>query len=283
MRRPKGMKAAPRFFSTRQLVIAGLSVPILLLIVAGWLQWRSLDDFRAARERVATSHAVQRHLDAFLSSMKDAETGQRGYLLTHLDDYLKPYHNALVVAPQELQALKGLTADNPEQWKNLLRLGAIMSDKFGEIGQTISLVRRGDAEAAIRLVRMGTGQRIMEEIRETAAQMHEVERQLYLQREEAYQREIVFNSRLSFLLVVLGLVFIAAIFLLLRRLERLQSIITICAWSHMIQYEGEWLSIEDYLKRRFKVSISHGISTAEAQKLLQNIRKNRAEEDAERL
>ena len=268
------MKAAPRFFSTRRLVISGLSVPIFLLAIAGWFHWRSLGDFQSARDRVARSHAVQRHLDAFFSSMKDAETGQRGFLLTHADDYLKPYLDALAVAPAELEVLKGLTADNPEQGKNLSRLGAMMADKFSEMGQTLALVRGGNPNDAIRLVREDTGQKIMEEIRETVAQMHGVERQLYVQREEAYQREIVFNSRLSFLLIVLGLVFIAAIFLLLHRLERLQSLVTICAWSHMIQYEGQWLSIEDYLKRRFKVSISHGISTSEAQKLLLNIKRD---------
>jgi hypothetical protein len=50
--------------------------------------------------------------------------------------------------------------------------------------------------------------------------------------------------------------------------ERVESLVTICAWSHTVKYEGQWISIEDYLKRRFHISTSHGISPAEARKLL---------------
>lgn len=54
--------------------------------------------------------------------------------------------------------------------------------------------------------------------------------------------------------------------------QRVSDLVRICAWSRTVEYEGEWLSFEEYLKRRFDIDTSHGISPAEAQKILQSER-----------
>lgn len=52
-----------------------------------------------------------------------------------------------------------------------------------------------------------------------------------------------------------------------RQLEqKLSGLVTICAWSRTIEYQGEWLSFEEYLKRRFDIDTSHGISPDQARK-----------------
>ena len=48
--------------------------------------------------------------------------------------------------------------------------------------------------------------------------------------------------------------------------QKVQSLVTVCAWSRTVEYEGEWISFEKYLLRRFNVNTSHGISPAEAEK-----------------
>jgi len=48
--------------------------------------------------------------------------------------------------------------------------------------------------------------------------------------------------------------------------QRVQTLVTVCAWSRTVEYEGEWISFEQYLLRRFNVNTSHGISPAEAEK-----------------
>jgi hypothetical protein len=50
--------------------------------------------------------------------------------------------------------------------------------------------------------------------------------------------------------------------------QKVEGLVTMCAWSRTIEYEGEWISFEDYLQRRFGIRTSHGISPAEAAKLL---------------
>jgi hypothetical protein len=49
--------------------------------------------------------------------------------------------------------------------------------------------------------------------------------------------------------------------------ERVSGLLTVCAWSHTVKYEGEWISFEQYLKRRFNIDTTHGISPAEAEKV----------------
>ena len=50
--------------------------------------------------------------------------------------------------------------------------------------------------------------------------------------------------------------------------QQVNSLVTMCAWSRTVEYQGEWISFEDYLKRRFNISTTHSISPAEAEKVL---------------
>jgi hypothetical protein len=59
--------------------------------------------------------------------------------------------------------------------------------------------------------------------------------------------------------------------------HQVHNLVTICAWSHTIEYRGEWLSVEDYLHRRFGLTSTHGVSPAEAERLLSAMRSDLAE------
>ena len=56
--------------------------------------------------------------------------------------------------------------------------------------------------------------------------------------------------------------------------ERVAGLVTMCAWSRTVEYEGEWISFEEYLKRRFNLDTSHGISPAEAKKAFGDLKPN---------
>lgn len=63
-----------------------------------------------------------------------------------------------------------------------------------------------------------------------------------------------------------------------RELEnRVNALVTVCAWSRTVEYEGEWISFEKYLLKRFNVNTSHGISPSEARKLFSETRANNGE------
>jgi hypothetical protein len=67
-----------------------------------------------------------------------------------------------------------------------------------------------------------------------------------------------------------------AVVAILLRLEHLRQIVTVCAWTGQVKFEGEWIRLEDYLKRRFGVSVSHGLSKEAAAKMMQEIRQSNA-------
>lgn len=262
------VKSFPRLLTTRRLIILGLSVPVLLLFLVGCLQWRSAHDFRVSREGVAQSRDLQQNLESFLSLMKDAETGQRGFILTHKESYLVPYYDAVAASHDQLQVLGKLAADNPEQKLNFDKLGNLMDTRLNELAMTIYMEKHKNHKVAMSVVQSDYGQNTMDQIRATVAKMQGIEASRLQLREDGYQRNSQINFALSGILIVLGLGFIVATGLLLRRMEIMQSMITICAWSKLIEYEGEWLSVEQYLSRRLSARVTHGISRAEAEKVL---------------
>ena len=263
------MKFTSHPLSPRRLAILGMLVLTLLLLLVGGLQWKSGSDFRNSRASVSHARTVLLDLESLLACMIDAETGQRGYLLVHQDSYLEPYNHSLVASRDQIQTLEQLVWD-PEQQKNLAHLEPLIRAKLDELAQTITLEQRGDHAGALQIMISNAGKNTMDEIRVTIGVMQARETSLFQQREDAYQRYSHINFELSALLLALTLGFIVAIvfFFLLRRLERMQEMITICSWSRLIEYEGEWLSVEQYLARRFHAHVTHGISHGEAYKML---------------
>src|ERR1700744_2247299 len=114
-------------------------------------------------------------LDELLSTIKDAETGQRGYLLTNNDRYLEPYNAALPVATAELDQLAELTRDNPNQQARIPQLKLHIDAKFAELKQTIDLRRTQGAEAALAVVTTDRGKAEMDAIRAQLAAMDQEE------------------------------------------------------------------------------------------------------------
>ena len=269
------MKSLFKRPSARQLIIVGVSIPILLLVLVGWLQWQSVSDYTNAREWGTHTRIVMLNLESLLSCLNDAETGQRGYLLTHKEAYLEPYTHALRGIPHEMQALRYTTQGNLEEQKNINQLEPLVDAKLNELAQTVALERNLDHAGAIKVVMNDFGKNTMNQIRVILTSMQDIERGLLQEREESYQRLARRNSMLSGMIIAIGIGFIIAVFFLLRRLERMQEMVKICAWSKLIEFEGEWLSIEDYLTRRFKAHISHGMSDDEAKKMLRLINKEK--------
>ena len=84
--------------------LAGLVIAILTVALIAFFTYRTLQTREAAVERVTQTLEVRHQLEALLSSVKDAETGQRGFLLTGEERYLEPYTNAKAALPGELKA-----------------------------------------------------------------------------------------------------------------------------------------------------------------------------------
>ena len=151
-----------------QKVAAGFGLALVFLAALAWFGYFIPRRFIALTEKRRESVQVVEHLAAFLSLMKDVETGQRGYLLTGQEEYLEPYRVAREASRRELSELRVLTAGQTGSAKLLAVLEDLARRKISELERTIAL-RRGDPEhglaEALEIVRSGEGKRLMDQIR----------------------------------------------------------------------------------------------------------------------
>ncbi|MBL4693646.1 MAG: CHASE3 domain-containing protein [Magnetovibrio sp.] len=161
-------------------LVAGFVILLIVLSSSFWTLNRTED----ARKWVAHSFEVQKALTHVLSSLQDAETGQRGFLLTGEEKYLEPFNAALTLLDSNFAKVKQLTLDNAEQQKNLVYAKPLIDEKMDELAKTISLYRSRGSLAAIDLVNTNRGKAVMDELRLILFNMQERERVLLNQREE---------------------------------------------------------------------------------------------------
>ncbi|UIN36885.1 CHASE3 domain-containing protein [Methylobacterium oryzae] len=147
------------------------AVLLAILVLVGAVTWERLSASREAREWSQHSYRVLATLKDLAIALRDAETGQRGYVITGKDEYLVPYE----AARDHLGLLQGellkLTADNPAQQERLRTLAPLVQRKLEELGQTVQLRRDVGFEAAQRLVNTDAGRGLTKEGEITLASM----------------------------------------------------------------------------------------------------------------
>ena len=151
------------------------------------LSYRSLQNRSIAGERVTHTFKVLEQAGALLSAVKDAETGQRGFLLTGEERYLEPYTKALATLGLELRDLRSLTSDNPQQLRRIDALEQTIRQKTDELEQTIALRRKGSLQDALALVHSDVGLAAMGGIRASIGELEEEERLLLIDREKQWR------------------------------------------------------------------------------------------------
>ncbi|HSF72653.1 MAG TPA: CHASE3 domain-containing protein, partial [Microcoleus sp.] len=194
---------------TRQ-ITAGIGMAVALLILNAATSYRNTLKLVENERWVSHTHQVLTELEATLSTLKDAETGQRGYLLTGEERYLEPYHSAIARINQQVVGLQQLTADNNRQQQRIRDLKIAINSKLAELQETINLRRQQNLEAALRQVKSGRGKQIMGDIRQQIAAMTAEETQLLQQRARESQTSATLTiltftvaALVNFLLMVL--------------------------------------------------------------------------------
>ncbi len=165
-------------------ILLAFSIGLILFGVVGIAAYINTQGLIERNNWVVHTHEVLENIEGVLSTLKDAETGQRGFILTGQDRYLEPYTHAAGLIQNRLAKLADLTADNPDQQAAIGRLKSLAGMKFSELQQTIDLRRNSGTEAATKVILADRGKRIMDEIRGLLGQMEERERQLLQKREQ---------------------------------------------------------------------------------------------------
>lgn len=127
----------------RRNLIAGSVISILILAVTTTASWISIERLMDSQKWVDHTNQVILTLENTLSRTKDAETGQRGYLLTGQEDFLAPYNGAKEDVWDSFGKLGVLTADNAEQQKDLSQLSDLISYRFQLLERSVDDKKSG--------------------------------------------------------------------------------------------------------------------------------------------
>lgn len=126
-------------------------------------------------ESLATSHNFNYDVYEYFSLLQDAETSQRGYILTHDESYLKPYYTSLEDIKKKEVALLQATEDNPKRYNLLNEVIALKEAKLQEVMHTISLTKLGKFQEMTEIVNSDQGDLIMAQIRKKITNIKDVE------------------------------------------------------------------------------------------------------------
>lgn len=195
----------------------GLAAVLAFFLISGAIAYLNVQVLRENQQKILHSHTVLVALDKLISTMQDAETGQRGYLLTGNDKYLAPYNEAVAAVGSRLDTVASLTGDNAAQQRNIVQLRRHLDAKLGELGETIDLRRIKGTEAALALVNTDRGKFEMDAIRSQADLMRQEEQRLREIRIAEMDRAFETARASGIISGLLGAVLTVLVFIMIRR------------------------------------------------------------------
>ena len=193
-------------------VITGFVLLLVVLVANAIITARQLRIQVGNQAWVARTQQVRFELSRTESLLKDAETGQRGFLYTGDPKYLGPYDLAITQIEPHLTHLEQLTADTPDELAQIPELRRLANEKLAELAQTVSLFRAGKSAEAKALVVSDLGLHTMDDVRKLIDEMGQEERSLQADRSATYQKSIrktTASIYLASFIAALGLVFLA--------------------------------------------------------------------------
>jgi PAS domain S-box-containing protein len=197
---------------------------LILVLVAGILMTRrQLAQQMDAQAWVVHTREVIYHLQATEFLLKDAESGQRGFLLTGDDHYLDSYNASVAQIAPHLARLAQLIGENHRLATELTTLRWLAANKTLEMQETIDLYHEGRQEDARKLVLTNWGKTAMDEVRESVASMEAEEQQLDVARNAEYDRSARATVTSLYLVGAVGIAGLCALALFILRAIRLRE------------------------------------------------------------
>jgi PAS domain S-box-containing protein len=195
----------------------GFGMVLATLIVAGVISFLNTKQVHDHDRWVAHTQEVRAELEGLMSTVKDAETGQRGFIITYEEQFLEPFKQAnQELGPRELH-LRELVADNQMQLKRLEKIEATVKERLDVLSQNIERRRNEGFDEARQGILEGAGKSLMDQIRRQIDEMEADEQKLLDERTEvanqSYRVAVVVNA----LAVAIAAIVMATAWYLIRR------------------------------------------------------------------
>lgn len=192
-------------------ILLGFGVALVMFTIVSVLSYRSTTELIDTANWVTHTHKVLEDVSGVLSVLKDAETGQRGFIITGEERYLEPYHSAMVEVERQIRELRELTADNRAQQERLAKLQELAVAKFAEMEGVMSIRRQKGFAAAQKEVASDKGKAVMDDARRVVREMQDDEYELLKRRDQEAKTQarntttiILFGGLLTVTVVLLS-------------------------------------------------------------------------------
>lgn len=214
--------------SIRLKIIGTLTLIIPVMVV--FLTLFQIAQKKNEEQRIGIVHSYQviDQINVLLSDMQDAETGQRGFIITNDKSFLEPYNWSVKKADVDLAQLRQLTQTNVSQQQRLNEFEPLMRNKLSHMAGTIALRDEQGLQAAAKRVVTKTGKALMDRMRAILGEMISEERLLVTEQEKKYNQtlavlykgEAVFIAAMSVISLIIGFLLIRSIMRPLRALSQ---------------------------------------------------------------
>ncbi len=195
-------------------LLIGFGLSLLLLVVSSVASFFSIRNLLQSAYWVDHTNVVILKLESTLSYMKDAETGQRGYLLTGDEDFLEPYRGAADSIQANIKAIKVLTGDNAEQQEEIEMLRSLLVRRQALLEKSINARKAGQA---ISFDTLQSGRSIMRDAREMVGRMEDREKKLLSVRTENLNRIAGYTPFLIVIAALLALLITSVFYIRVKR------------------------------------------------------------------
>lgn len=215
-------------------LITGFAIPVITLLILSLIANNSINTLLTNNEWTRHTYVVLEELEVLISSAKDLETGQRGFLITGEESYLEPYYAAINQIDKQMESVVRLTADNDSQQTHLKQLELLLQNKVAELEETIELRRNDGFEAAQSVVLSDKGKKTMDAARNIIKLMIDEELTLLKIRKTAAES----SAQATKLISLLGIFFTIL----------LVSVLGFYLTRHIVKHINEAISIADKIK-----------------------------------
>jgi CHASE3 domain sensor protein len=206
-----------------------LAAAILTTIILVFVGWELISEFksnRVVRAEMDRSYETRSQIQRVFSLLQDAETGQRGYVITGNDQFLEPYDRATSALDEQMRILSGLLRDRPAQLADLAQLQVLTVRKRTFMEEGIDARQVGGIDAGMTVVSAAQGKQVMDDMRTVVARMTEVEARAL----DAYSDTVAFRTSrteaiVSALFIALLATVAAAAFLIWRYTRARQTML----------------------------------------------------------
>ncbi len=220
-------------------LLIGFGFSLVLLMISSVASYFSIKKLTDNAMLVDHTNQVIHQLEETVSILKDAETGQRGFLLTGQEEFLQPYNGAYDSAISHIKQLKSLVIDNPDQLKSCDRLNNVVLNRLNTLQNVIVKKRQGQP---IETTELRKGKMYMDEARSIVTEMGMREQQLLQIRTIAMNKFAGYTPILIVVVAILSIAITSISFL------RINS-----DFSHREQLQKDLVDKDEDITRRITI------------------------------